>query len=50
MRGKETGAYEAPSVTSYGSVESITEEKNKYSVGEDTDVRAINLEGSVGFK
>lgn len=50
MKGKEKGAYEAPSVTEYGSVESITEQKNKYSLGTDTDISAINLKGSVGFK
>ncbi|WP_424016471.1 lasso RiPP family leader peptide-containing protein [Halorientalis pallida] len=50
MSGKETGGYEAPSVTEYGSVESITEAKNKYEIGTDTDIKAINLKGSVGFK
>lgn len=50
MRGEEKGAYEAPSVTDYGPVESITEQENKSSVGEDTDLSVINLEGSVGFQ
>jgi hypothetical protein len=50
MTQKETGSYEAPSVTEYGSVESITEEKNKYTLGTDTDISAINLKGSVGYK
>ncbi|WP_424016472.1 lasso RiPP family leader peptide-containing protein [Halorientalis pallida] len=50
MAEKETGGYEAPSVTEYGSVESITEAKNKYQLGKDTDIDAINLKGSVGFK
>ncbi len=36
--------YETPSVTEYGSVESITE--NKRQLGEDTDVQAVNLKGS----
>ncbi len=37
--------YQSPAVTEYGSVESITEQ-NKSSLGEDSDVQAINLEGS----
>jgi predicted homoserine dehydrogenase-like protein len=50
MSGKETVSYDSPEVTAYGSVESITEQKNKYQLGADTDINAINLEGSVGFK
>jgi hypothetical protein len=44
------GNYERPEVDEHGSVESITEEKNKYTLGTDTDISAVNLEGSVGFK
>ena len=50
MTREEKKGYAAPSVTDYGSVESITEEKNKYSIGTDTDIEAINLAGSVGFQ
>jgi hypothetical protein len=50
MAEKEMGGYEAPSVTEYGSVESITETKNKYELGQDTDISAIGLKGSVGYK
>jgi|GEM_PF-1370660 hypothetical protein len=50
MSGEKSGDYEVPTVTEYGSVESITEEKNKYSPGTDTDISAINLKGSVGYK
>lgn len=39
--------YEAPDITEYGSVESITEDHmNKSSYGTDSDIRAVNLEGS----
>lgn len=37
--------YEAPDITEYGSVESLTEQ-NKSSYGTDTDIRAVNLKGS----
>jgi len=50
MTAEGNGVYEPPSVTEYGSVESITEEKNKYTIGTDTDIEAINLAGSVGFQ
>jgi hypothetical protein len=49
MTGEETGSYETPAVTEYGSVESITEEKNKATLGTDTDISAINLKGSTSF-
>lgn len=50
MTGKERGSYEAPSVTDYGSVESVTEQRNKSSIGTDTDIEVIDLAGSVGFE
>ena len=49
MKGEKMGAYEAPSVTEYGSVESITEVMNKGTYGTDTDINAINLKGSTSI-
>lgn len=50
MSDKSTTGYESPEVTEYGSVEAVTEQQNKYTIGTDTDISAINLEGSVGFQ
>ena len=43
--------YDAPDITEYGSVEALTEDCpiNKGCYGDDTDIQAVNLEGSAPY-
>ncbi|WP_276253335.1 putative RiPP precursor [Halomontanus rarus] len=41
--------YSSPEVVEYGTVESMTEARNKASLGTDQDITAIDLKGSTDF-